>query len=174
MAELTCPKCGMKYYGAGCPNCDWPAVPPAPGLAQRNLIFGCVFIAWGLFLASQYFFGLYHHNFRVFVGGVMFALAGLQLAAAGRFYKENSRPSSLVVALIFAGFAYVCLYAALSKGRISGGLFFIPDKWNQKLGKFAFGALGSLWAWVSAWGFYRTIKPKPPFKPVSQPTSPNR
>ena len=168
MAELTCPKCGSKYYGVGCPNCDWPAAQPDPGLAKRNRIIGWFACAWGLFLASNYFFHfLSYHNFLMLVAGSMLALAGLQIAAAGRLYKLESRPSSFVCALMFAGFAYLCLYAALSDAPVSGPLPLLPPKWNEKIGKFVFGVVGCVWGWVSLWLFYRTVKPKPSLKPAA-------
>jgi len=164
MAELTCPKCGMKYYGIGCPNCDYPPVPPDKGLAQRSVIFGIIFIVWGLCIASRYFFDR-TFPFVGVVGGLIFALAGFQVIAAGRLYKVDTRPSALVCALLIGGMGYLCLFAAFSKGRVSGGIPFIPDSWNQHFGKFVFGAIGCALACWSLWLFFRFIKPPCKNKP---------
>ena len=161
MAELTCPKCGMKYYGMGCPNCDYPPVPPDKGLDRRNMLFSIGFLGFGLFIASLHFFDR-SFPFVGIIAGLILALAGLQAAAAGRLYKVESRVSALVCGLLLSGMAYLCLFVAFSKGRISGGIpLILPDKWNQRLGHFLFGACGFGIACWSLWMFYRVVIPPP-------------
>jgi hypothetical protein len=161
MAELICPKCGIKYYGVGCPTCDYPPVPPDKGLAQDTVLFGFIFLAMGLFIASIHFF---EHSFPFIavIAGLTFALAGFQVLAVPRLYKQDSRLSASVFGLLLAGMAYLCLFAAFSKGRVSGGIpFILPDKWNQRFGHFVFGVIGCGIASWSLWLFYRVIKPPP-------------
>jgi len=65
----------MKYYGVGCPNCDYPPVAPDKGLAQRAVLMGIIFVVVGLFIASRHFFDR-SFPFVATIAGAIFALAG--------------------------------------------------------------------------------------------------
>jgi drug/metabolite transporter (DMT)-like permease len=159
MAELTCPKCGLKYYGVGCPNCDYPPVPPDPNEPKRNLFFGLMFATVGVAIIAQYFHVTQAHNLPVLAAGLIFALVGIHLTAVQRLYKPDSRASAFMGVLVTAAMCWLSLLIIFSDKPFEGGIPFIPDSWNQTFAKTLVGIGALILAAFTLRGIHLIIKP---------------
>jgi hypothetical protein len=89
----------------------------------------------------------------VILGG-MFALCGLWMLAAA-FSKSGSPPKQApawVAALLTAGLSTMAFWVAIFDPKgIRGGIPFLPDTWNQSLGRIAFCASGIFCLVLTIW-----------------------
>jgi hypothetical protein len=155
MALMTCSKCGKHFYGVGCPDCDYSASPADVSEGRRRPLIGALFLAVGIFI----FFikrTQFHTEWIQSVVGGMFALVGVQLIIA-----IKGRVSALMGALICSGFSALGFYAAFGHGPIEGGIPFIPDVWNQKIGRILFGGAACLTALMAIYFLRQAWKPSP-------------
>src|SRR6476659_2514849 len=143
MAEMTCPKCGTKYFGIGCPDCDYPPVPPDPNEAKRQLLFGIIIAAVGLWIVIQYFRIAVAHDLPVLAAGIIFSLVGIHLMAVPRLYRADSRLCALMGVFIAATFCWLACMMIISDKPFQSGIPFIPDSWNQNFAKTLVG-IGAL------------------------------
>jgi hypothetical protein len=160
MAEMTCAKCGKRYYGVGCPHCDYPPVPPDKGLAKQRLSGGLIAILAGVYPIALYFFDPKTHRVEVLGVGLMFVLAGIQLVSVQRFYDENGWASLLVSCLFLASFGFMCFWGAFSPSAHWTGPPFLPNPLAQLVGRTGSGFFGVAF---SAWLFkilYLAVKSK--------------
>ncbi len=155
----TCPKCGTQFYGAGCPDCDYPARPADEGQRKQDRILGILFIAMGLgvdvaVLAHPQAVPQGLPSWPALIAGMLFCLAGFAVLTG-----VKGRLSSGVAGVICAGMATLGFFAALGPGELEGGIPVLPAAWNQELGRIAFGGGACLTAAFSLWWFYRAVKP---------------
>jgi len=161
MAEMTCKKCGKQYYGVGCPDCDYPPVPPDKQAARKSLLMGFVFLTLGVYIAIRFVFDGAWHGLPVLDGGVIFALGGFQLVGTQLLYNKKGRISTLFGGLILAAFSYLCFYGAFSEdAHWSSSIPFIPQSWDQILGKTISGLIGGMCVAFTLRSLYLLVKPK--------------
>lgn len=108
---------------------------------ENRKLMGYVALACGVFIASAAF--LSHtvsgnQRWLMLIAASVFALVGLQLVTAA-----TGRLSALMAGLACLGFSSLGLFATFTHDKLSGGIPFIPEAWNQTLGHalFGFGAL---------------------------------
>ena len=158
---MTCQKCGKKYYGIGCPYCDYPPVPPDKRAAQISLVMGFVLLVVGIYIATRFVFDKTWHQWPVLDAGVAFALGGLQLVGVQLLYDENGRASAMVGGLILAAFSLLCFYGAFSQDAHWSSLIpFIPESWDQMLARTLSGLFGVMCVVFLLRSFYLAVKPK--------------
>ena len=153
MALMKCSKCGKQFYGVRCPDCDYPVSPPDVSEARRRPVIGILCLAVGVFI-----FFIKRTRFSAgwtqpVVAG-MFALAGVQLITC-----IKGRVSAVMGGLIYLGFSALGFYAAFGHGSIDGGIPFIPEAWNQKIGKTLFGGAACLTALMAVYALRKAWKP---------------
>jgi len=90
----------------------------------------------------------------VFVVAGIFTLAGLQILTGAK-----GRLGALMGTAIAAGLSLMMFVAAFGPGKVRGGLPFLPDSWNQHLGRFAFGAFGVLAGFMALYWLWQAMKP---------------
>ena len=161
MAEMTCPKCGKQYYGVGCPYCDYPPVPPDKQAARTSLLMGFVLLALGIYIAMRFVFDRTWRGLPVLDAGFIFALGGFQLVGVQLLYNKKGRISTLVGGLILAAFSHLCFYGAFSQdAHWSSSIPFIPQSWNQMLGRTISGLFGVMCVAFTLRSLYLLVKPK--------------
>ena len=155
MALMTCPKCGKQFYGVGCPDCDYPARLPDASEARRRQLFGIALLAASVFVAIRFFIESLPFSTRLLllVVTAIFGLAGVQLVTG-----VKGRASAFMGGLVCLGLSVLGFVAAFS-GRVSGGIPFIPDAWNQTGGKLAFGLGACITAAMSFYFLRQALKP---------------
>ncbi len=153
---LSCPKCGVRYYGAGCPQCDFPQTRAADVSPRMRLFMGlfALLVSIGCSLPGFLRHGPAGQRALVFVFAGVFALAGLQI-----LLNSKGRVAWFIGAAIVAGLSTLAFVAAFGPGKISGGAPFLPPELNQKIGRFAFGAAGVAMGAVALFSLWRAIKP---------------
>jgi hypothetical protein len=153
MALVTCSKCGRQFYGTGCPDCDFPPVPANPGQQKRDRLWGVLMMGTGLGLAVVVLACPQEDlpSWPGFIAGVIFFVAGLATATSVR-----GRLGFTLGGLICAGMASLGFFAAFAPGKVEGdNIPFLPEAWNQVLGKIAFGVGACFTAAFALWWFYR-------------------
>jgi hypothetical protein len=152
MALKTCSKCGKQYFGAGCPDCDYPPTVPDVSEARRRRLVGSGLLAVGIYCLAAF---LVERNVALLAVALIFALAGVQLVAG-----MKGRVSALMGGLVCAGFSVLGFLAAFGHGPIEGGIPFLPHAWNQKIGKFVFGGGACISAMMAIYFLRQSLKPK--------------
>lgn len=155
----TCTKCGTQFYGVGCPECDYPPGPVDAGQRKRDRIWGLLFIAVGLgmdvaVLARPQWVPRGLPAWPALGAGMVFFLVGLAVLT-----EVKGRLGSAVGGVICAGMASLGFFAAFGPGELEGGVPFLPESWNQGLGRIAFGGGACVTAAYCLWLFYRAVKP---------------
>ena len=155
MALTTCPKCGEQFYGAGCPECDYPAPTISLGVQKWQRLWGLLSMAAG---GSVMFKTLTSvptpKRVQALIAGSVFVVAGLLI-----LMKAQGRIKALMVAVVCVGMSALGVFTTVSTDALEGGIPFIPAAWNQAFGRglFGFGAL--LAAAIALWCLYRAAKP---------------
>lgn len=150
----TCAKCGVQFYGAGCPECDYPPIPAAPRERKRTRRWGCAFMGAGLgVILVRILCPDENPLWPVVVAGLLFLLTGWAIVV-----EPKGRLASALGGVICAGLACLGFYAALAPGEIGGGIPLLPEAWNQVMGRMAFGGGACLTTAFSLWLFYRAWK----------------
>jgi hypothetical protein len=155
MGLITCQKCGKQFYGTDCPECDFPSVPADPGQRKRDRLWGVLMVGIGLGLAAAVLASPKKDlpSWPAFVAAGIFCLAGFATAA------DVKRSLAFTLGgLICAGMASLGFFAAFGRGESQGGIPFLPESWNQGLGRIAFGFGACLTTAFAMWWFYRAIK----------------
>ncbi|HVV00078.1 MAG TPA: hypothetical protein VHH88_01870 [Verrucomicrobiae bacterium] len=135
MALQTCPKCGNQFYGAACPDCDYPhPAPTASELRMQHLVHTRTYgVAVGLLLAvlsGVCFYAVYTTYFDRhghWNGEIPFLSAWMHsqpktwdMALFGLFVPWWVKDAGMLVAAFFAcGCLYLslgCFYLAIKPG----------------------------------------------------------
>jgi uncharacterized membrane protein YccC len=160
MDAQTCPKCGKQFYGAGCPDCDFPASPPDMGKIRRQQFMAFALLAALLTVLVRLFIQNPSFRLPIVVGVFGLVLFGWMLASDAR-----GRAYALAVGLIYAGLSPVLFYCAFSEvahwsAPTLFGISFVPWWWNDTTTRWLMGFFGCLCAACSLWCFYQVIRPR--------------
>lgn len=157
MALVTCNKCGLQFYGVGCPQCDYPKSASDVAATKRQWVAGLIMIAVAVMIL--FFFWKdsrpMAERWALLPAAAVFFLGGVSLLT-----MVKGRIADFLGALMFAAFSALGFFAAFGPGRVSGGIPLMPDAWNQHLGKAVFGFGGCLSAVAALWLIYRGLKPR--------------
>lgn len=74
--------------------------------------------------------------------------------------SEQSRFRCVLGGTICFGLSAAGFYAALSPGRIEGGISLIPNSWNQHLGQFVFILGACITIFMGLYAFYQAVAPR--------------
>jgi len=163
----TCTKCGKQFYGAGCPECDFPPQPADAGPRKADRIWGLLFMAVGVSVAVEVLARPQAlPPWLGFVAGGIFFLGGL-----GTVPGVKGRLASTLGGMVCAGMASLGFFAAFGPGEVEGGVPFLPESWNQGLGRIACGGGACFAAAYCLWLFYRAVKPCRRKRPDGQPSA---
>jgi hypothetical protein len=75
---------------------------------------------------------------------------------------QQSRARAVVGGVICAGLAGIGCYIVITQKQLEGGLPFIPETWNQIVGRTLIGAGAFLTALLAACAFRQAFKPRKP------------